>query len=116
MVVNFFVIAGMLFALAHLFPRDFELKKEGWIIATVALTLTQWLMGYLLGIPKFIMNVITLGLLTIVINWLANSFIFWVADKFSDNITAKSTKMIFIGGAALSFANWLATYIVAKIV
>lgn len=112
--VSFFVTAGMLFLLSKLFKGEFVLNKESWIMATIVLVLTQWLLGFLLSIPKGIANILTLGLLTFIVNWLANSFIFWVADKFSKDITIKTFRMIFIGGAALSLSNWASSYIITK--
>jgi len=70
------------------------------------LTLGLWV------IIKKVINFLTFGLFGLIIGFVINVVVFWLADKFTDKITIKSGKTLLISAAALQFA----TYLVGKFI
>jgi uncharacterized membrane protein YvlD (DUF360 family) len=79
----------------------------------------MWLSGFLLGgtatvlniatfsIVKKLLNFISLGLFSLLVSFIFNVIIFWVADKLTDRLTIKSARTLMVSAAALQFTNFI---------
>jgi uncharacterized membrane protein YvlD (DUF360 family) len=104
--ITFAAFSALLYLLDK-FLEDFKIEPKG--IVTVALILlpVNYILGFILKILKFPFEVITLGLLSFVFNWLISVAIMWVTDYFTDQLTIKKTPALLISGAALSLTVWV---------
>jgi uncharacterized membrane protein YvlD (DUF360 family) len=60
-----------------------------------------------LGIVKWILQILTLGLFGLLVSFVFNVIIFWVADKLTDRLKIKNLKTLLLSAAALQFTNFL---------
>lgn len=108
--LTWLLFTGFLFAMTQIF-KDFKVKKQGFFIVGLILLVINWGLGWLLHALAFIPNVITLGIFSIIINWIINVIILWVTDKFSDQMNIGKTSTLLIAGAIFSLTQWLAQHV-----
>lgn len=114
LLVIFAVFCALLFILNKVMP-DFHLEMGA--IPIVGLILVgvnyaiMWTAGLLnlvtLGIVKGILNFITLGLFGLIVGFILNIIVFYLADRLTDRLTIKSTKTLLVSAAALQFTSFL---------
>lgn len=72
---------------------------------------TTWLFGAVnfltLGIVKWLLTIVTLGLFGLLAGFIMNIIIFWIADKLTDRLTIKSTKTLLVSAFALQITTYL---------
>lgn len=114
LIVIFVVFCALLYALNKIMP-DFQIEMGA--IPIVALILvgvnyaTTWLFGAVnfltLGIVKWLLTIVTLGLFGLLAGFIMNIIIFWIADKLTDRLTIKSTKTLLVSAFALQITTYL---------
>jgi len=107
--VSFAAFCVLLFVLSKIMP-DFKISvpaipMTALILAAVDSTV-GWGLVKIVWFPKAILSVLTLGLAGLIINWIINVIVFWLADKFSEALTIKSTQTLFVSAAALQFTDY----------
>ncbi|HRP67994.1 MAG TPA: phage holin family protein [Turneriella sp.] len=118
LIIIFAAFCFLLYALSSAIS-DFQISNGA--IPIVALILVgvnyavTWIFTALnfitLGIVKWLLMVLTLGLFYLLAGFILNVIIFWIADRFTDKLTIKSKKALFIS----AFALQITTYIIDKI-
>ena len=118
LLVIFVVFCLLLFVLNKIMP-DFQIEMGA--IPIVALILVgvnygvSWLFTAVnfvtLGIVKWLLTIITLGLFGLLAGFIMNIIIFWLADKLTDRLTIKSKKTLLVSALALQ----VTTYILHKV-
>lgn len=118
LLVIFAVFCTLLFVLNKIMP-DFQIEMGaiplvGLILVGVNYGIT-WLFGAVnfltLGVVKWLLTIVTLGLFGLLAGFIMNIIIFWVADKLTDRLTIKSTKTLLVS----AFALQITTYLLSKI-
>ena len=114
LIVIFIVFCALLYLLNKIMP-DFQIEMGA--IPVVALILvgvnyaTTWLFGAVnfltLGIVKWLLTIVTLGLFGLLAGFIMNIIIFWIADKLTDRLTIKSTKTLLVSAFALQITTYL---------
>jgi uncharacterized membrane protein YvlD (DUF360 family) len=114
LIVIFVVFCALLYLLNKIMP-DFQIEMGA--IPVVALILvgvnyaTTWLFGAVnfltLGIVKWLLTIVTLGLFGLLAGFIMNIIIFWIADKLTDRLTIKSTKTLLVSAFALQITTYL---------
>lgn len=119
--VTFAAFCALLWLLNKSMP-DFHIELGAIPVAALILVgvnvLVSWLFGGadsiitivslgLFALVKKIINILTFGLFGIIVSFILNVIVFWVADKVTDRFTIKSFKTLLISAAALQFANYL---------
>lgn len=114
LIVIFVVFCALLYLLNKVMP-DFQIEMGA--IPIVALILvgvnyaTTWLFGAVnfltLGIVKWLLTIVTLGLFGLLAGFIMNIIIFWIADKLTDRLTIKSTKTLLVSAFALQITTYL---------
>lgn len=114
LIVIFVVFCLLLYVLNKVMP-EFQIQLGA--IPIVALILVgvnygiTWLFAALnfitLGVVKWLLTVMTLGLFYLLAGFIMNIVIFWIADKLTDRLTIKSTKTLLISALALQVTTFL---------
>ena len=114
LIVIFVVFCALLYLLNKIMP-DFQIEMGA--IPVVALILvgvnyaTTWLFGAVnfltLGIVKWLLTIVTLGLFGLLAGFIMNIINFWIADKLTDRLTIKSTKTLLVSAFALQITTYL---------
>lgn len=116
--VMFALFCALLYILNKIMP-DFQIEMGAVPIVALILVGVNVVVGFLLGgtasifnlltlgIVKFVVNLITLGLFSVIISFIFNVIIFYLADRLTDRLTIKSTKTLLVSAAALQFTNFL---------
>lgn len=112
--IIFAVFCALLYVLNKIMP-DFQIEIGA--IPIVALILVgvnygiTWAFGAVnfltLGVVKWLLTVITLGLFGLLAGFIMNIIIFWVADKLTDRLTIKSVKTLLVSAFALQITTYL---------
>ncbi len=118
LIVMFALFCALLYLLNKAMP-DFHIEMGAIPVVALILVGVNVVVGALLGgtatvlnvltlgIIKWILQFITLGLFGLLVSFLFNVIIFWVADKLTDRLTVKSVKTLLVSAAALQFTNFL---------
>lgn len=118
LVVMFAVFCALLYLLNKAMP-DFHIDVGAIPLVALVLAGVNFFVGGLLGgaagvlniltlgIVRWILQIMTLGLFSLAVNFLFNVIIFWLADRLTDKLTIKSTRTLFVSAAALQFTNFL---------
>lgn len=116
--VTFAVFCALLWLLNKAMP-EFHIELGAIPVAALILVGVNWVISLVLGgagsvlniltlgIVKWVLNLVTLGLFGLLISFVCNVIIFFVADKLTDRFTIKSFKTLLISAAALQFTNYL---------
>jgi uncharacterized membrane protein YvlD (DUF360 family) len=114
----FALFCALLYLLNKAMP-DFHIEMGAIPVVALILVGVNVVVGFLLGgtasvlniltlgIVKWILQVITLGLFGLIVSFVFNVIIFWVADKLTDRLTIKSVRTLLVSAAALQFTNFL---------
>ena len=117
LLLMFAVFCVLLYALNKAMP-DFHIEVGAIPVAALILVGVNVVVGFLLGGTASVMNLLTLGILKKVLNFISlglfsllvgfifNVIIFWVADKLTDRLTIKSARTLMVSAAALQFTNF----------
>lgn len=118
LIAMFALFCVLLYLLNKAMP-EFHIKTGAIPVVALILVGVNVVVGFLLGgtasvlniltlgIVKWILQIITLGLFSLLVNFVFNVIIFWVADKLTDRLTIKSGKTLLVSAAALQFTNYL---------
>lgn len=118
LIVMFALFCALLYLLNKAMP-DFHIEMGAIPVVALILVGVNVVVGFLLGgtasvlniltlgIVKWILQVITLGLFGLIVSFVFNVIIFWVADKLTDRLTIKSVRTLLVSAAALQFTNFL---------
>jgi|JI8StandDraft_1071087.scaffolds.fasta_scaffold50802_2 uncharacterized membrane protein YvlD (DUF360 family) len=118
LLLMFAVFCVLLYALNKAMP-DFHIEVGAIPVAALILVGVNVVVGFLLGGTASVMNLLTLGILKKVLNFISlglfsllvgfifNVIIFWVADKLTDRLTIKSARTLMVSAAALQFTNFI---------
>jgi uncharacterized membrane protein YvlD (DUF360 family) len=118
LVAMFALFCALLYLLNKAMP-DFHLELGAIPVVALILVGVNVIVGALLGgtagilniltlgIIKWILQIITLGLFGLIVSFIFNVIIFWLADRLTDKLTIKSTKTLLVSAAALQFTNFL---------
>jgi len=118
LVAMFALFCALLYLLNKAMP-DFHLELGAIPVVALILVAVNAVVGALLGgtagilniltlgIIKWILQIITLGLFGLIVSFIFNVIIFWLADRLTDKLTIKSTKTLLVSAAALQFTNFL---------
>lgn len=118
LIVMFGVFCLLLYALNKAMP-DFLIEAGAIPVAALILVGVNVVVGFLLGgtatvlniatfsIVKKLLNFISLGLFSLLVSFIFNVIIFWVADKLTDRLTIKSARTLMVSAAALQFTNFI---------
>ncbi|MBV6494842.1 MAG: hypothetical protein LDLANPLL_02879 [Turneriella sp.] len=114
LLVVFVVFCLLIYLLSRLLP-DFQVETGA--IPIVALILVGvnyaviWIFAMLnfitLGILKWLITILTLGLFYLLAGFILNIIIFWIADRFTDKLNIRSKKALFISALALQLTSYL---------
>lgn len=114
LVVIFAVFCALLYILNRVMP-DFQIEMGA--IPVVGLILVgvnyaiMWSAGLLniitLGIVKGLLNFVTLGIFGLLVGFILNVIVFWLADRLTDRLSIKSVKTLLVSAAALQFTSFL---------
>jgi uncharacterized membrane protein YvlD (DUF360 family) len=114
----FALFCALLYLLNKAMP-DFHIEMGAIPVVALILVGVNVVVGFLLGgmasvlniltlgIVKWILQLITLGLFGLLVSFVFNVIIFWVADKLTDRLTIKSVRTLLVSAAALQFTNFL---------
>ncbi len=118
LIVMFALFCALLYLLNKAMP-DFHIEMGAIPVVGLILVGVNVVVGFLLGgtasvlniltlgIVKWILQIITLGLFGLIVSFIFNVIIFWVADKLTDRLTIKSVRTLLVSAAALQFTNFL---------
>lgn len=118
LIVMFVMFCILLYLLNKAMP-DFQIEPGAIPVTALILVGVNVVVGYLLGgtasvlniltlgVIKWILRIITLGLFSFLVSFFFNVVIFWVADKLTDRFTIKSGRTLLVSAAALQFTNFL---------
>lgn len=118
LVVMFALFCALLYLLNKAMP-DFHIETGAIPVTALILVGVNILVGFLLGgtasflnfmtlgIVKWVLQIITLGLFGFIVSFLFNVIIFWIADKLTDRFTIKSFRTLMVSAAALQFTNFV---------
>lgn len=118
LIVMFALFCALLYLLNKAMP-DFHIEAGAIPVVALILVGVNVVVGFLLGgmasvlniltlgIVKWILQLITLGLFGLLVSFVFNVIIFWVADKLTDRLTIKSVRTLLVSAAALQFTNFL---------
>lgn len=118
LIVMFALFCALLYLLNKAMP-DFHIEAGAIPVVALVLVGVNVVVGFLLGgmasvlniltlgIVKWILQLITLGLFGLLVSFVFNVIIFWVADKLTDRLTIKSVRTLLVSAAALQFTNFL---------
>ncbi|MFZ5629253.1 MAG: hypothetical protein ACOY5B_09020 [Spirochaetota bacterium] len=118
LIVMFALFCALLYLLNKAMP-DFHIEMGAIPVVALVLVGVNVVVGFLLGgtasvlniltlgIVKWILQIITLGLFGLIVSFVFNVIIFWVADKLTDKLTIKSVRTLLVSAAALQFTNFL---------
>lgn len=122
MVIKLIVMFALFCALLYLLNkamRDFHVDYGAIPVVALILVGVNVIVGALLGgtasilniltlgIVKWILQILTLGLFGLLVSFVFNVIIFWVADKLTDRLKIKNLKTLLLSAAALQFTNFL---------
>ena len=118
LLVIFVVFCLLLFVLNKIMP-DFQIEMGAIPIVALILVGVNYAVSWLftavnfvtLGIVKWLLTIITLGLFGLLAGFIMNIIIFWLADKLTDRLTIKSKKTLLVSALALQ----VTTYILHKV-
>lgn len=121
LLVIFAVFCALLYILNKVMP-DFQIEMGA--IPVVGLILVgvnyaiMWTAGLLnlitLGIVKGILNFVTLGIFGLLVGFILNVIVFYLADRLTDRLTIKSAKTLLVSAAALQFTSFLLNKILLR--
>ena len=118
LIVMFALFCALLYLLNKAMP-DFHIEMGAIPVVALVLVGVNVVVGFFLGgtasvlnfltfgVVKWILQIITLGLFSLIVSFVFNVIIFWVADKLTDRLTIKSVRTLFVSAAALQFTNFL---------
>lgn len=118
LIVMFAVFCALLWILNKAMP-EFQIEMGAIPVAALILVGVNLVVGMLfggtasvlniltLGIVKWVLNLVTLGLFSLLVSFLVNVIVFFIADKLTDKFTIKSFKTLMVSAAALQLANYL---------
>ena len=118
LIVMFALFCALLYLLNKAMP-DFHIEMGAIPVVALILVGVNVVVGALLGgtatvlnvltlgIIKWILQFITLGLFGLLVSFTFNVIIFWVADKLTDRLTIKTMRTLLVSAGALQFTNFL---------
>lgn len=118
LIVTFVLFCVLLYLLNKAMP-EFHIEMGAIPVVALVLVAVNFVVGSVLngtasvlniltlGIVKWILQVMTLGLFGLIVNFVFNVIIFWVADKLTNRLTIKSMRTLLVSAAALQFTNFL---------
>lgn len=118
LIVMFALFCALLYLLNKAMP-DFHIEMGAIPVVALILVGVNVVVGALLGgtatvlnvltlgIIKWILQFITLGLFGLLVSFIFNVIIFWVADKLTDRLTIKTMRTLLVSAGALQFTNFL---------
>lgn len=118
LVVMFALFCALLYLLNKAMP-DFHIELGAIPVVALILVGVNVIVGALLGgtagvlnfltlgIVKWLLQIITLGLFGLIVSFVFNVIIFWLADRLTDRLTIKSTRTLLVSAVALQFTNFL---------
>ncbi|HMV36443.1 MAG TPA: hypothetical protein PKM44_00095 [Turneriella sp.] len=118
LIVMFALFCALLYLLNKAMP-DFHIEMGAIPVVALILVGVNVVVGALLGgtatvlnvltlgIIKWILQFITLGLFGLLVSFVFNVIIFWVADKLTDRLTIKTMRTLLVSAGALQFTNFL---------
>ena len=118
LIVMFVLFCALLYLLNKAMP-DFHIEMGAIPVVALILVGVNVVVGALLGgtatvlnvltlgIIKWILQFITLGLFGLLVSFVFNVIIFWVADKLTDRLTIKTMRTLLVSAGALQFTNFL---------
>ncbi|MCX7633583.1 MAG: phage holin family protein [Turneriella sp.] len=114
----FALYCALLYVLSKLL-KDFYIRSGAIPVAALVLLFVNLVVGFFLraiatalnvltlGIVKWLLQLITLGLFGLIVSFIFNLIIFWLADKLSDRIHIRSVRALLFSAAALQFSNYV---------
>jgi putative membrane protein len=84
------------------------------VVLGLANAVVKPILQFIAGSMTCVLSCLTLGLWSLILSWLINGFLFWLAGQVLDGFVVKGFWPALLGALALSIVNALATVFTSK--